>query len=132
MIKEIYPRLVPNGIYRHFKEKVEGEDALYLLSGLAKPIPRNLDKKDLKELEFTREDTRQPIKVYKLGADYFYDEEDMHGIYIIYTALYGNRLTYLRDINVFFSKRDKEKHPNYKQENRFELVAEIKPIKELE
>ena len=129
MIKELYPRLAVNGVYRHFKEKIEGEDALYLLSGLAKPMPRNLDKKDLKELEFIREDNRQPIKVYKLGADYFYDEEDMYGIYVIYTALYGNRLTYLRDIDVFFSKRDKEKHPNYEQENRFELVAQIKPIK---
>ena len=49
----------------------------------------------------------------------------MCGIYVIYTGLYGNRLTYLRHIDVFFSEVDKERQPLYKQKNRFELIGEL-------
>ncbi|GAA0101531.1 hypothetical protein UT300012_22460 [Paraclostridium bifermentans] len=123
-----YKRLCINGVYRHFKGNIEGEPALYLLSALVKPIPGNIDKCDLKELKFIREDTGELISIYKTGENYFYEEKDMNGVYVIYTALYGNRLTYIRNIDVFLSSRDKVKHPNYDQEYRFELVAKLNPI----
>ncbi len=70
-----YPRLKINGICRHFKEVVEGEPMIYLVSALAKQLSRNLDKAYLTPLEFVREDKRTTIKVYRLGHNYFYDEK---------------------------------------------------------
>ncbi len=44
---------------------------------------------------------------------------------VLYRALYGDNKLYVRPIDMFTSKVDKEKYPNVKQEYRFEL-QEIK------
>ena len=44
---------------------------------------------------------------------------------VIYKALYGNRETYARPIDMFLEKVDKTKYPDAKQDFRFETV-EIK------
>lgn len=116
-ILEKYPRLKMNGVYKHFKGSIGGNSMLYLVSALATRLPRNLRKEDLEELTFIREDIREEIKVYRLGYNYFYTEDDMEGTYVLYTALYGNRLTYLRNIDVFFS--------TVESGNRFDLVGEL-------
>ena len=48
--------------------------------------------------------------------------------YVIYRALYGERELYIRPMDMFLSKVDKEKYPNVKQEYRFEL-QNIKSVK---
>ena len=47
--------------------------------------------------------------------------------YVIYRALYENAQVYIRPYEMFFTKVDKEKYPNVKQEYRFEL-QEIKNV----
>lgn len=41
---------------------------------------------------------------------------------IVYKALYGEEYLFVRTIQDFFSKVDKEKYPDTKQEYRFEVV----------
>ncbi len=43
---------------------------------------------------------------------------------VIYMGLYDNNPVWVRDYNDFFSKVDKEKYPNIKQEYRFEIKGE--------
>ncbi|MBR3891757.1 MAG: DUF1653 domain-containing protein [Bacilli bacterium] len=40
---------------------------------------------------------------------------------VLYRALYGNGLRYVRPLEMFMSKVDKEKYPNVEQEYRFQL-----------
>ena len=40
---------------------------------------------------------------------------------VLYHALYGNGLRYVRPYDLFFSKVDKVKYPNVEQEYRFQL-----------
>jgi len=40
---------------------------------------------------------------------------------VIYRGLYGNTPLYVRDLEMFLSKVDKQKYPDIKQEYRFEL-----------
>ena len=40
---------------------------------------------------------------------------------VLYRALYGNGLRYVRPLEMFLSKVDREKYPNVEQEYRFQL-----------
>lgn len=44
--------------------------------------------------------------------------------YVVYKPLYGEEKMYIRPLDMFTSKVDKEKYPDVKQEYRFELVEE--------
>ncbi len=46
---------------------------------------------------------------------------------VLYRALYGSSLRYVRPYDMFISKVDKVKYPNVKQEYRFQL-QEIKSV----
>lgn len=41
--------------------------------------------------------------------------------YVVYRALYGDNLLYIRPYDMFIEKVDKNKYPNVEQEYRFEL-----------
>ena len=49
--------------------------------------------------------------------------------YVIYRSLYGENELYIRPMDMFLSKVDREKYPNVEQEYRFKL-QDIKSVKE--
>ena len=49
--------------------------------------------------------------------------------YVVYRGLYGDSELYIRPMEMFLSKVDKQKYPNVDQEYRFEL-QEIKSVRE--
>lgn len=65
--------------------------------------------------------------IYKHFKGNYYIVEDigMHteteDMCVIYRALYGDNKLYIRPIDMFLSKVDKEKYPDIEQEYRFEL-----------
>ena len=65
--------------------------------------------------------------IYKhFKGDYYIVEDiamhcDDNSQYVVYRALYDNNPLYIRSVESFLSKVDKEKYPNCKQTYRFEL-----------
>lgn len=57
---------------------------------------------------------------YYLVEDVALSSETMEE-YVVYRPLYGESRLYIRPLEMFLSKVDKEKYPDVKQEYRFEL-----------
>lgn len=55
-------------------------------------------------------------KIVSIG----YDADNMDKV-VIYQALYDDHKVWVREYNDFFSKTDKKKYPDIKQEYRFEI-----------
>lgn len=113
------------GIYRHFKENKDKEDMIYCLSNVSIPIDFKTFKKEIDADGihfFWHTELNFPIVIYRFGDQYYHNAETEKEILPIYTALYGDRKTYVRPLSMFLSKVDKEKYPDAKQKYRLELV----------
>ena len=58
---------------------------------------------------------------YYLVEDVAIGSEDMME-YVVYRALYGGNKLYIRPVDMFLSRVDKEKYPDISQEYRFEEI----------
>ena len=64
---------------------------------------------------------------YYLVIDIAYNAEDMTK-WAVYRSLYGDGKLFIRSLDEFLMKVDKEKYPNCDQDNRFEL-QKIKSVR---
>lgn len=51
------------------------------------------------------------------------DSEDHLKQFVVYQALYGEKLTWIRELDMFLSPVDKEKYPDVTQNYRFEIIS---------
>lgn len=51
------------------------------------------------------------------------DREDHLKQFVVYQALYGEKLTWIRELDMFLSPVDKEKYPDVTQNYRFEIIS---------
>lgn len=61
-------------------------------------------------------------KYYIVEDIAIHSEDDKQ--YVVYRALYGDHILYIRPLDMFLSPVDKEKYPNIDQKYRFELIEE--------
>lgn len=52
-------------------------------------------------------------------------DSETEELMVVYRALYGNNLLWVRPLKTFLSEVDHQKYPNVKQKFRFELDEEI-------
>lgn len=114
------------GIYKHFKLIKDNEEMLYAVTNVSIPL-HNKDYADLinrsegfylmhhTELEFG-------MSVIRVGDRYYHNKDVDSNMLVMYTALYGNRESYMRPLPMFLSKTDTVKYPKATQKYRLEEV----------
>lgn len=63
----------------------------------------------------------EDYKVLCIAKDSDSDPEDLREV-VVYEALYGKHLIWIRGMDEFLAPVDKEKYPNIEQEYRFEQI----------
>lgn len=115
------------GIYRHFKLEKDEEDMIYAVSNISVPFKPN-DMLELVQKEkhtihvFHHTELESDILIFRVGDKYYHPATIEKEKLVIYTALYGDRLTYVRPLTMFLSKVDKEKYPNATHKFRLERI----------
>ena len=100
-------------------------NSIYCLNNFSVPVDFKTFKKEIDADSihfFWHTELNFPIVIYRFGDQYYHNAETEKEILPIYTALYGDRKTYVRPLSMFLSKVDKEKYPDAKQKYRLELV----------
>lgn len=114
------------GIYRHFKGYKNNEEMLYAVSNVSIPV----ESEKFSEMIYNGEEVLSlhhtelelNIIVVRDKDRYYHNQSVDSEILVMYTALYGERQSYLRPLPMFLSKTDKEKYPNATQEYRLEEI----------
>ena len=115
------------GIYRHFKLEKDGEDMIYAVSNISVPLEPN-DMLELIQKEkhtihvFHHTELESDTWIFRVGDKYYHPSTIEKEKLVIYIALYGDRLTYVRPLPMFLSTVDKEKYPNATHKFRLERI----------
>lgn len=115
------------GIYRHFKQVKDEEDMIYAVSNVSIPL-EPMDMLELVQKEkhdinvFHHTELNADTWIFKVGDKYYHPASIDKEKLVIYTALYGERKTYVRPLTMFLTRVDKEKYPNTTQKFRFERI----------
>lgn len=114
------------GIYRHFKGFKNNEEMLYAVSNISMPTDSEEFSKMIKDGEeiimMHHTELEVSIIIVREGDRYYHNQGIDPEMLVMYTALYGERQSYLRPLPMFLSKTDKEKYPNAIQEYRLEEI----------
>lgn len=114
------------GIYRHFKLEKDGEDMIYAVSNISVPLkPANMLELQKEEHEihmFHHTELEVDTWIFRIGDRYYHPATIEKEKLVIYTALYGERKTYVRPLPMFLSKVDKVKYPNATHKFRLEII----------
>ena len=108
---------------KEFFEETEGhreaKKRIDVLMGILRFKPGDIVQ-HFKRETISDEEHRRNVYLYEIAGIAVHSEtrEEM----IVYRALYGDRRTYVRPLDMFVSKVDRDKYPDIKQEYRFELV----------
>lgn len=108
-------------VYKHYKEYKDGEQALYVTTGVAHKVDAIPLKYD-EQLLFNRTDEGYEdvlVDIYRVKDKYYYCCKVLEGDLVLYTALYGKRLSYVREKNEFLSRVPRT---GYSQKFRFEEI----------
>ncbi|EGT3652693.1 TPA: DUF1653 domain-containing protein [Clostridioides difficile] len=117
-------------IYKHFKGN------FYTVMGISIPVDDSelenifkglgcLDRLDIFDYRFgsRHTETNEDMIIYKDNKGNFYHHKNKSNTnLVIYKTLYDGTGAYARPLELFLSKIDKEKYPNYTQKYRFEEV----------
>ncbi len=81
-----------------------------------KDIVSHFKRDMLSDDELKREPNRYLYEIICFAKD----SESLNDV-VVYRALYGEKTAFVRPLDEFFSKTDKEKYPNAAQHYRFEI-----------
>lgn len=116
------------GIYRHFKLNKNGEDMIYAVSNVSAPVSDDdtfqeiFESPDTEFLIFHHTELEEDIAILRHKDKYYHHNSVDEDKLVIYTALYGDRQTYVRPLTMFLSRVDKEKYPNATHKFRLERI----------